>query len=348
MSAVLEHPAERPVKDVEPVWTFRDAHGRSVMIMGRGELSILLNGSVVAHTRLHFEGELARAIVLDWSAPERDRNFLIYVLADYAFSEGADCFSVSLESVSDPADASFPLHKIRDNTAFLYRQGHRQQRDFWQAGPPAHRQPLLRRALPDGRDHPLRPPAPKGVFYRRRDTITGHELTLRALDIGRDLELFHMWQNQPRVAKFWDEAGPIEKHEAYLRRMDADPHAFSVIGELDGEPSTYFEIYWGKEDRLGPHYEADDYDRGWHVLVGEKRHLGRDRTLAWFRAITHCLFLDDCRTRKVVGEPSAAHSNMLRLCEESGYTLEYEFDFPHKRSMLITCTRDHFFRECIR
>lgn len=219
------------------------------------------------------------------------------------------------------------------------------QEPHWYPAPRADRMALPLVALPDGRHAPQRPPAPDGLFYDRHDPRISATLTLRAIDPSRDLDLFHGWMNQVRVAFYWDLAQSKEELGLYLERLAADPHAFGAIGSLDGEPSTYFEIYWAKEDRLGSHYDAEDYDRGWHALVGERRHLGRARTTAWFRAITHCLFLDDRRTGRIVGEPRADHLKMLAHGIASGYVKEKEFDFPHKRSALMVCPRASFFRD---
>lgn len=192
---------------------------------------------------------------------------------------------------------------------------------------------------------PLRPPQPKGVMYRRFLPDLGLELSLSPIDRREDLALFHDWMNQERVAFFWDMAKSAAELDAYLAEQEADPHTLGVIGRVGDEPAAYFEFYWAKEDRLGAHYEAEDFDRGWHGLIGNPRCLGRAKTLAWFRSLTHYLFLDDPRTMRIVGEPRASHVKMLSYCDDVAYAQVKEFDFPHKRAMLVVCERDRFFRE---
>lgn len=205
--------------------------------------------------------------------------------------------------------------------------------------------PVARSGLgPADRQPPLRPAQPNGVFYRRWLPHLGKTLSLRSIDRRRDLDLFHHWMNQPRVAFFWELAQSREALDRYLADQEADPHLFGAIGSFDEEPVGYFEFYWAKEDRLGPHYGAEDFDRGWHGLIGNPRHLGRAKTLAWFRSLTHYLFLDEPRTQRIVGEPRASHHKMLSYCADVAYEKVKEFDFPHKRAALVCCERERFFR----
>lgn len=199
--------------------------------------------------------------------------------------------------------------------------------------------------LPTEAGHPLRPRQPVGDVYRRYDPAAQGLFSLRVIDKTADLDLFHFWMNQGRVAFFWELAKPKDELAEYLAKLEADPHAYGLIGCIDGEPSAYFEAYWGMEDRLGPHYDAHPYDHGWHALIGNTAHLGRVRTLAWFRTITHYLFLEDPRTERVVGEPRASHVKMLRYAADCAFDKVKEFDFPHKRAALMVCQRRRFFAE---
>ncbi len=57
------------------------------------------------------------------------------------------------------------------------------------------------------------------------------------------------------------------------------------------------EIYWVKEDALGQHLggrDADDWDRGFHLFVGEE--WARGRVQAWLTSLAHWIFAVDYRT----------------------------------------------------
>lgn len=219
---------------------------------------------------------------------------------------------------------------------------------LWHQDPRPLPYPHLSCRMADGRAHPERPPLAQGVVYDRFDPLLRMRMSFRRIDLARDLAMFHAWMNDMRVAYFWELAQSEAELEAYLLRLEADPHAWPLIGCFDGEPAGYFEVYWGKEDRLGPHYDAHDYDRGWHGLIGDHRHLGTAKTAGWLRGLTHFLFLDDPRTEKMVGEPRVDSVKLLRYANALAYEKVKEFDFPHKRAALMHCWRERFFTHVLR
>jgi acetyl CoA:N6-hydroxylysine acetyl transferase len=272
-------------------------------------------------------------------------------LLEAAFAAHPPDVAVALEErvlvdVLEPAEAMrlFPLQCEDGGRAYRVcpRAGFFQIPDLWLRVRPASAFPELPAEGPHG-PHPLRPIQPDGPVYERFDPVIGMNVSFRAIDGGRDLDLFHAWMNDGRVAFFWELAKPRQELKTYLERLRDDRHTFGLIGSFDGEEAGYFEVYWAKEDRLGAHYDAHPFDRGWHGLIGNARFLGRARTAAWLRALTHLLFLDDIRTPKVVGEPNAAHRKLLRYADEIAYRKIKEFDFPHKRAALMHCDRADFF-----
>lgn len=221
---------------------------------------------------------------------------------------------------------------------------------FWQYAPlwlaqPA-RQPFpVRQLICDGKRHPQRPAKPKGIVYQRFIPWLDQMLSFRSVDIERDLMNFNRWMNDPVVAEFWQEEGTPEQHRAYLSKLAADPHTVTLLACLDDVPFGYFEVYWAKEDRISPYYDADDFDRGWHVLIGEAAYRGKPFVTAWLASISHYIFLDDCRTRRIPIEPRADNRKMIRNLGLGGYANLKEFDFPHKRAMLGMLLRERFFSE---
>ncbi|WP_136068023.1 GNAT family N-acetyltransferase, partial [Modicisalibacter radicis] len=203
----------------------------------------------------------------------------------------------------------------------------------------------VRHVFTEGRRHPLRPDTPSGTVYRRYLPWLGRTLSLRVLEIERDLDAFHRWMNDPAVAHFWQEEGDLAQHRIRLERTLQTPGIVPLIGCFDDEPFGYFETYWAREDRIAPHCDAGDFDRGWHVLIGEPEFRGRPHVAAWLPSISHYLFLDDCRTQRLVIEPRADNARMIGNLAKCGYALLKAFDFPHKRAMLGVQLRERFFNE---
>ncbi|TBU99610.1 N-acetyltransferase [Pseudomonas dryadis] len=191
--------------------------------------------------------------------------------------------------------------------------------------------------------HPLRPTPARGALYSRFIPWLGQTLTLEQADPDRDLAAFNRWMNSPRVAQFWEEEGSLEQHRAYLQKQLDDPHTLPLIGRFDGQAFGYFEVYWAKEDRIAPFYDAEDYDRGLHLLVGEETFRGKAFYTAWFSSICHYLFLDDPRTQRIVCEPRHDNQRQIANFDRSGFAKVKHFDFPHKRALLVMLSRERFF-----
>lgn len=232
---------------------------------------------------------------------------------------------------------------FQDDLPLILPEMFMQQPGPWTGGA---RAPHPQRYIMTGdRRHPQRPAKPSGVVYARFIPWLAQSIQFRVATLEDHLSLLHRWMNDPRVDAFWNEAGTLEHHRRYLSTLIADPHMLPLIGSFDDVPFGYFELYWAKENRLAPFYDAADYDRGWHVVVGEDAFRGRGYISAWLPSLMHYMFLDDCRTQRIVGEPAAAHHQQLRNLERSGFALIKNFSFPHKRATLVMLLRERFFED---
>lgn len=199
--------------------------------------------------------------------------------------------------------------------------------------------------LTNGALHPQRPPKPTGRVYSRFIPWLNAQLGFHVADIEADLPHFHRWMNDPRVAAIWEDSGDLSYHRDFIAGRLADPRTLPLIGTFGGVPFGYFELYWAKEDRIGPHYEADGYDRGWHVAIGEDDFRGKPFVSAWLPSLMHYMFLADARTRRIVGEPIHHHAQQIRNLDRSGFAKVKHIQFPHKKSLLVMLLRERFFMD---
>lgn len=193
--------------------------------------------------------------------------------------------------------------------------------------------------------HPVRPVPAFGKLYQRWIPQLGKTLSFELLDLEKHLEVFHEWQNQKRVSVFWELDKPIDELRSYLEKVHSDPHHLPVIGCIDDVPVGYFEVYWTPEDRLGPYYEPEPYDRGFHMLIGNQDFLGGPYTFEFLRALGHWLFLDEPRTQRLMAEPRSDNAKMLRYVDAFPVWKNLKtFDFPHKRACLLEFAKDRFLK----
>lgn len=186
---------------------------------------------------------------------------------------------------------------------------------------------------------------PDELLYQFDDTVTGQKYQLKKLNINNDLDLFHQWHNQKYVYEFWELNQSKHELKEYLIDLESKDFMLPVIGYIDGIPCAYFEIYWAFYDRIAPYCDATLYDRGYHILIGNKHYLGLANTINWLNLVNDFIFQDEPNTQRIVGEPRADNKGLLKYLDHTSFIKSKEFDFPHKRAALLECYRQQFYQD---
>lgn len=168
----------------------------------------------------------------------------------------------------------------------------------------------------------------------RHGEFTG-DFALRPLDLDRDLTLVHIWMNDPEVARFWKMPWPIPRITSYLRGQLDSHHSVPYLGELDGVPISYWELYRADHDPLADFYRAREHDAGVHLLLGPAECRGRGLAVSLVRAVSGWLLEANPRATRVVAEPDVENRRSVRMFERAGFRRAADIDLPKKRAALM-------------
>ncbi|ASW55470.1 GNAT family N-acetyltransferase [Plantactinospora sp. KBS50] len=164
--------------------------------------------------------------------------------------------------------------------------------------------------------------------------------TVRALTAGGgDPELVSRWMNEPHVAPFWGQEWPPGRWAGALAEQLAGEHSRPCLVARDGTPLAYVEIYRTPRDVVGRHYDADPYDLGVHLAIGDRDNTGRGVGRRLVRALVAGLFAADPRCRRVLADPDERHVVARRMFAAAGFRPLGVYDIGHKHAALYAHER---------
>lgn len=154
--------------------------------------------------------------------------------------------------------------------------------------------------------------------------------------LPRHLRLLTGWMNEPEVAAFWELAGPSSVTEAHVRpQLDGDGRSVPCVGELDGSPMSYWEIYRADLDVLTPYYAARPEDTGVHLLLGGPAHRGRGLGPVLLRAVADLILEHRPSCTRLVAEPDVRNPRSVAAFARAGFRHTAELHLPGKRAALM-------------
>jgi siderophore synthetase component len=183
-------------------------------------------------------------------------------------------------------------------------------------------------------------PVSKDVFYSRHFPKENVTIQFRPIDLDRDLEMLHEWFHREHAIKIWQMNWPISKLETYYRTLLAGDLLYAYIGEANGEPTCYFEVYWACRDLVGEYYDVLPTDYGTHQYIAPV-----DPKKKYVSPFTQCMVdyvFAQPQVGKMVGEGSVDSMASLMNKMHVGFKIDKVIEMPHKKANLNFCYREWF------
>ncbi len=177
------------------------------------------------------------------------------------------------------------------------------------------------------------------VFSRffEKENVT---ITLRPVDIDKDLEMLHEWFHREHALKIWQMNWPIRELESYYRMLLPGDHSHSYIGEANGVATFNIEVYWASRDIVGDYYEVLPSDYGTHQFIAPV-----DPKLKYGSPATQSMMdfvLAEPKVGKMVGEGSVDSIASMMNKAHVGFKIEKVIEMPHKKANLNFCYREWY------
>lgn len=183
-------------------------------------------------------------------------------------------------------------------------------------------------------------PEGKEVFYSRYFPKEDVVISLRPVDLDRDLEMLHEWFNREHAIKIWQMNWPIRQLETYYRTLLPGEMMYSYIGEANGEPTFNIEVYWAIRDLVGDYYEVLPTDYGTHQFIAPT-----DPKKKFASPSTQCMVdyvFAQPEVGKMVGEGAVDSLASMMNKAHVGFKIEKVIEMPHKKANLNFCYREWY------
>ncbi|AMQ00500.1 Siderophore synthetase component [Pedobacter cryoconitis] len=183
-------------------------------------------------------------------------------------------------------------------------------------------------------------PKGKDVVFSRYFAKEDVEITIRPLDLDRDLEMLHEWFHREHALKIWKMNWPIRELETFYRTLLAGNVVNSYIGEANGVPTFNFEVYWACRDLVGKYYDALPTDYGTHQFIAPV-----DPKLKFASPSTQSILdfvFAEPKVGKMVGEGAVDSMASIMNKAHVGFKIEKVIELPDKKANLNFCYREWY------
>ncbi|MEJ2418137.1 MAG: GNAT family N-acetyltransferase [Exilibacterium sp.] len=180
------------------------------------------------------------------------------------------------------------------------------------------------------------------VFFKGAFSNTGSklQLSLRPLDVERDIEMLHEWFHRKHTIAYWAMNKSLQMLETFYVNLQASDYSHAFIGEINGTPAFVTEYYWCARDPVGKYYDTQIGDYGMHICIAAEKKEQR-HSVAVIRTILDYLFSQP-EVERCIGESHRDAKAALGLFEKVGYVLQRVIALPHKPANLTVLTRENY------
>jgi RimJ/RimL family protein N-acetyltransferase len=172
---------------------------------------------------------------------------------------------------------------------------------------------------------------------------SGKTVTLRAVNIERDLVKLHVWAHLPHVMTNWTLNKPLDELRRHFYKILTDTNMSAFIAAIDGCEIGYTETYYAPDDRLANFCKVSDGDYGLHLFIGPADALGKGYSELILCALTDYLFVRH-RARRVLVEPNHKVQQLTILERKLGFTNLGLLQLPEKTATLYAADAASFYQ----
>lgn len=183
-------------------------------------------------------------------------------------------------------------------------------------------------------------PGGKDIVFSRYFEKEKVTITLRPVDIDRDLEMLHEWFHREHALKIWKMNWPIRELETYYRTVLPGDVLQSYIGEANGVPTFNIEVYWANRDVVGEYYDVLPTDYGTHQFIAPT-----DPRLKYASPATQSMMdfvFGEPKVGKMVGEGAVDSLASMINKAHVGFKIEKVIEMPDKKANLNFCHREWY------
>jgi len=186
-------------------------------------------------------------------------------------------------------------------------------------------------------------PTSKETVYSRYFTKEDVTISIRPIDLDRDLEMLHEWFHRSHAKEIWQMNWSIHQLEVYYKKLIASNTIYSYIGEVNGVPTCNFEVYWGIRDVVGDYYDALPSDYGTHQFIAPT-----DPKKKFVSLFTQCMMdyvFAQPEVGKMIGEGAVNSIASMMNKAHVGFKIEKVIEMPHKTANLNFCYREWYWEK---